>query len=67
MIGAFPMLCVHLIEEQYNMRLKLATAAAIKPQASFTICQMSVLVSYPEHIEEVWLLLITLIFWAGMP
>ncbi len=40
------MLCVHLIEKQHDLRLKLATAEAIKPQASFITCLMSVLVSY---------------------
>ena len=39
------MLCVHLIEKQHNLRLKMATAEAITPHASFTICVVSVLIT----------------------
>lgn len=59
------MLCVHLIEKQQNMRLKVATAEAIMPHASFTICVVPVLISYIEHIDEASLLLQRLS--AGMP
>ena len=49
------MLCVHLIEKQHNEKLKMTTAKAIAPQASLPICVVSVLVSYPEHIEKAYL------------